>query len=246
LIYTAFTERLELVFSNDARALSVRDTRPDAPSNAAVLARPGMAAALYLRGVPIFHAGAVVIDGGAVVILGSAGAGKSSLVAALVSAGTAFLSEEVVALDPASPGFAVRPGYPRLSIDRRAAAVVVPDGIPMRPASDAPEKLDVDADRLAGGAHAYSAPLRSVYVLGPWGGPLDDAVIVTRRSRRAVHALLPHMYGARWWGAESPGRHLSTCAAIASSAAIYDVRVPADLDRLNEVADTIIAHAARG
>jgi hypothetical protein len=50
----------------------------------------------------LVHAAAAARGGDAVVIVGPMGAGKSTLVAALVGAGLGYLTDEVVALDPAS------------------------------------------------------------------------------------------------------------------------------------------------
>lgn len=50
----------------------------------------------------LFHAGAVERDGAAIVIAGESGRGKSTLTAALVKRGFSYLTDEVVAVDPAS------------------------------------------------------------------------------------------------------------------------------------------------
>jgi len=50
----------------------------------------------------LLHAGAVEVDGRVVVIAGKSGRGKSTLTAALVQAGFAYLTDELVVLDPAT------------------------------------------------------------------------------------------------------------------------------------------------
>jgi hypothetical protein len=70
----------------------------------------------------LVHASAAVVDGIAVVMPGPMGAGKSTLVAALVQSGAGYLTDEVVAIDPASGR--VRP-YPKyLSVGRRLQHLV--------------------------------------------------------------------------------------------------------------------------
>jgi len=57
-----------------------------------------------------FHAGVVTVEGGLVVLPGPSGRGKSTLTAALVAAGAAYLSDELALLDPGAG--LVRP-YPK-------------------------------------------------------------------------------------------------------------------------------------
>jgi hypothetical protein len=63
----------------------------------------------------LVHASAAELDGGAIVLPGPMGAGKSTLVAALVRAGLGYLTDEVVALDPATGVIAPYAKY--LSLD---------------------------------------------------------------------------------------------------------------------------------
>jgi hypothetical protein len=61
------------------------------------------------RGRLRFHAGAVERDGQVVVITGDSGRGKSTLTAALVQRGWAYLTDELAAVDPASLDVATFP-----------------------------------------------------------------------------------------------------------------------------------------
>ncbi len=73
---------------------------PD-PTNeywAHIVSAQALPLAATLRGLEVLHASGVVLDGRAVLITGPAGAGKSSLAAALVRAGGALLSDDSVAL----------------------------------------------------------------------------------------------------------------------------------------------------
>lgn len=93
------------------------------------------------------HAAAAVVDGRAVVLPGPMGAGKSTLVAGLVQRGFAYVTDEVVAIDPARG--VVRP-YPRPCSLGVPPAALAP--IPWSPGEAAAQYLGasgfVPADRL--------------------------------------------------------------------------------------------------
>jgi hypothetical protein len=62
------------------------------------LVGPILAFVMRLRGAACLHASAVEVEGRAIAIAGLAGAGKSTLAAALVTAGATLIAEDVVAL----------------------------------------------------------------------------------------------------------------------------------------------------
>lgn len=129
-----------------------------------------------------FHAGAVEVDGRVVLVLGRSGAGKSSLTAALVQRGGAYLTDELVALR--SDTLRVD-SYPRpLDLDgvsRRALGLGDADLDVARP------KGKVIAATLGGVSRGGRVAL-VVLVTGARG---PDAVTVTRvRPAEAVMALI--------------------------------------------------------
>lgn len=63
-----------------------------------------------LHGRELLHAAGAVVGGGAVAILGPSGRGKSTLLAALLDGGAAFLSDDVLALTPLPHGVLAHPG----------------------------------------------------------------------------------------------------------------------------------------
>lgn len=87
-----------VLISPDGRELLCE---PD-PANAqwaTIVAAQALPLAATLRGLEVLHAAGVVVDGRAVLITGAAGAGKSSLAAALLRAGGQLLSDDAVALE---------------------------------------------------------------------------------------------------------------------------------------------------
>jgi hypothetical protein len=70
-----------------------------------------------LSGREALHAGAVVTDAGLLAVAGDTGAGKSSLVAALLAAGCAFFADDVLVLDRLTAA----PGPPVMAVPHAAA-----------------------------------------------------------------------------------------------------------------------------
>ncbi len=69
---------------------------------------------LEQRGLPAFHASAVVVDDRAVAFLAAAGSGKTSLAAAMLAAGHPLLTDDILAVERTTGIFVARPGYPRM------------------------------------------------------------------------------------------------------------------------------------
>jgi hypothetical protein len=67
-----------------------------------------------LLGHEALHAGAVALNGGAVALLAPSGGGKSTLVSALLDAGGALLSDDVLVLRRTDDGIVAEPGAPVL------------------------------------------------------------------------------------------------------------------------------------
>ena len=63
-----------------------------------------------IRGLEPVHAGAVCLDGATVGLIGSSGAGKTSVVLRMVLAGAAFVSDDVLVLEPDGATLLAHPG----------------------------------------------------------------------------------------------------------------------------------------
>lgn len=94
--------------------------------------------AATLRGLEMFHAGAVLVEGAAMAFTGPSGAGKSTTVLELCDMGASFVADDVLALERNEDELIAHPGSPLLGIERQAAR---PRGAPFPPraiaASDA-------------------------------------------------------------------------------------------------------------
>ncbi|HWG73749.1 MAG TPA: glycosyltransferase family 39 protein [Acidimicrobiales bacterium] len=93
-------------------------TSPGATSMVRLMAEVNRAAVMSRPDHLVVHAGAVALNGQGLLLPGPPGAGKTTLVGALVSAGCSYLTDEAAAIDPAT--LAIDP-YPKpLSVDSDA------------------------------------------------------------------------------------------------------------------------------
>lgn len=78
----------------------------------------GMVMALWLerRTTPTLHASSVVVDGVAVAFLGTKGGGKTTAAAAMLAAGHAFLTDDLLALTLRDDAVLAQPGYPMVRL----------------------------------------------------------------------------------------------------------------------------------
>jgi hypothetical protein len=241
-------EALEFTFDSEVSRLDIRCTLPDLTDDiVAVLLGPVLAAALYLRGVPVLHASAVVVDGAAILVAGPAGAGKSTLTATLVGKGMPLLAEDLAVLGFGENGISVQAGYPRLRLCPDATLVAgkaAPDLPRVFSASVPDDKRWLDAATLPGGFQAAPAPLKAVYLLAPRRSDKKTFTIEPLPSHHAGLVLLAHLYGARWLRIPK-AKALEWCARIASRTPVRIVHASSGLARVSETADAIIADARR-
>ena len=199
---------------------------------------PVMAVLLHRRGYLTLHGSAVTIDGRAAVFLGDKGAGKSTTAAALVQAGHALVTDDIVAitLDPNGPP-QIWPGYPQVKLTDSATEALPLAGSETMP-SPHPDF----------GKHRHL--LSGTFDSGPV--ELSEAVVLVRGDRlevenlrgiEAVQALMRFSYIVRFADriltAPAQADHLRQCAGVANAAAVCRITVPHDLTKLADVADAI-------
>ena len=132
----------------------------------------------------VLHASAVHLPGiGAVALAGPAGAGKSTLAAALAAHGGSVLTDDCLVVDETADGPAVRPGYPGLRLWRDAAAALGHSRRSGRPVAHYSDKRRLPLP--AGAFRARPSVLAAVVVLAPRRrtGALARAVPLGPRER---------------------------------------------------------------
>jgi hypothetical protein len=212
------------------------------------LVGPGLGIALRLRGTICLHAAAALAPAGAVAIMGDSGAGKSTTVAALVSAGWPLLCDDIAAIDNAPGQLSVRPGYPAMRV---AAANLAPlTGIA---AGIYPLWSDPEADErrryvdLAGTSafRATAAPLAAIFLLGPRVPGAQRAQFTRLAPREAVPTLMENLYTQRSLLPDERLASFAFCALLAAQAPVSRVAAPDELALLPQLVAELAEHAQR-
>lgn len=211
-----------VLISSDGRELLCE---PD-PANAewaAIVVAQALPLAATLRGLEVLHASGVVLDGRAVLLAGAAGAGKSSLAAALLRSGGLLLSDDAVALQPREGVLLAHPGSLALQLrageERRLAA-------PERAAlGRAAGEVEGKRRYVSAGAPA-PAPLGALFLLER--SPARPAA--QRLEDVSPFALLASTFNL---SVRTPGRlrrQLDVVAAIAAGGLVHRLRVQPGVD----------------
>lgn len=213
---------------------------PDASDEAARLDVIGrvLALALHASGSFCLHASAVAIAGGAVGFIAPKFHGKSTLALALAGAGGRLITDDTLAVDLV-PTPSARPGIQTVRLwEDSAAAVglgqgsVVVEGSGKYRVHDRPRLRPV----------RRKAPLVALYALAPKtpvpGEPAAQRTLLP--PTRAVLALVGQSkLGPLLGGSEGPV-HFRRAAALAGTVPVYTLEVVRDLDRLDDVVDTVL------
>ena len=196
------------------------------------------AALLLQRGIVPFHASAVEFEAGAVLFLGRSGAGKSSLLGALLKRGRTMLADDVAGVVLGAGGRPVAvPAYPRL----RLCADVV-DALGWRGQARERERMQPEKYRMPV-PRFRASPLRigALYLLA---GSHGNGIEIEQVSPTvAFEALGQHTWRKRLLsGLGRRQAHFRVMAAMAQQAPVARVVRPERSFRLDALADRIEAH----
>ena len=196
------------------------------------------AALLQQRGLTTLRAGAVEAEGGAALFAGLKGAGKSTLVGALVERGCALLSDDFTGVEANSDGrFLALPASTCLRLPADSLHV-----LGWRP--QAFEKVHEDSDEhLMPAARLCAEPtaVRAVYVLEPHHRA--DIEIRPANWTRGRSALLLHTFRKRFlFGLGRQEAHFRTIREMVTQTPVFLVRRPASSFQLPALAERVAAH----
>lgn len=201
---------------------------------------PVMSVVLHRAGRLLLHSSAVSHGEQVSFFLGDKGAGKSTTAAALVGAGYSLVTDDLLVLET-PPGEAPRvsPGYPQLKLSPEAASLLGDTET-----ADLTPLYDKARVRLLEGFSEQARPISAGYVLKRGGAP-------GRRRLEPVAALSAIMrysyitrFGRRLMDAEGMAQHLRQCSSVANHIPVYELTVPADLERLPDIAHLVSADVA--
>jgi hypothetical protein len=194
---------------------------------------PVMALLLHGRGNLVLHSSAVSIGGRVVAFVGDKGAGKSTTTAAAVEKGHSLFTDDLLAVSFAGPRPVAAPGFPSVKLVSDCADLFSLQGAQglAAPVENFPKQLR----RLNSGFANEVSEVATIYVLERG----DRAEVVPYERGEALNAVMRFAYvplfDGKPWDAQETRRHLSQCAALASTVRIARLITPSDLGRLGEI-----------
>ena len=209
-------------------------------------------AVLLQRGIFPFHASAVAFEAGAALFLGSSGAGKSSLIGALLKRGHAMLADDVVGVTPGASCERRTPsGFPAPIADSRILALPAHPSLRLR--ADALDALGWRGEALgqADRSGKYPVPVRRFHasplpicaLFLPGAHHRSGMEISTLRGVEAVQALRQCAWRNRLTkGLGRRREQFRVVAAMVRQAPVARVTRPAHLSRFDGLADRIETH----
>ncbi len=201
-----------------------------------------LAACLWQAGKVCLHGGMVVSGGTGLMVMGASGAGKSSTLGALMQLGCPILTEDVVVLAPNDLNAPCGPIYLRLWSDSALALGFDPSTMPLvfQPESNLGEKryLELAATRFE--QNLKSVPLSHVFILAG-RKEISKPKLTTLSPKDAVPQLMNNLYrGIRFDLELRSQQAFATCVNLAHQCRVSLVKVPANLERLPELADSLL------
>lgn len=202
-----------------------------------VLLTTGLALHLERAGVVALHGGAVRRAGRAAAFLAASTGGKSTLVASLVAAGGALVTDDVLALDEGAGAFTVRPSYPLIKLTAESARLFTPPELPVLVElfPGQPKRGLVVGPGGRGHFASEDSPLAALYLLDRRSGSASIALEAVS-PRDAVVELIRQSFAPRL--VEALGlapRRLDFLARLAAAVPVKRLVYPSGLERLPEV-----------
>lgn len=231
--------------SRDGSHISVRPRRQMPPETLRhLLLDQVWPLALSGAGRFVIHASGVVLpDGRAVAFAGTAGAGKSSLAAAMAAAGCRLVSDDCLLLERTGSDWLAVPSYPGLRLWPDMLAGLEADEEGTSEVAHYTSKK-----RLARGALPFSvdaAPLAAVYIVRPLpaGAPTKIARLT---GGTPVMELVPSTYLLDCEDRVQLERSFAHLAALTTMVPIRQLDLPHALDRLGTIARSLMGSPPSG
>jgi hypothetical protein len=192
-----------------------------------------------INGLVPIHASAVVVNHSVIAFSGAAGAGKSTLVAALGDRGLPMFSDDTLVLDLSAPEqITCIPGHRRLKLKRDALQLT---------GAKPQEKVSLNVDKHyslpASGTATAAMPLGELIFLEEGAQPRITAITGAERFTRVVddHYTAQLYAGAQGFG---PRDHFEHFAALATRARMACFVRPRDVSRFEEGVEMLMNHLA--
>lgn len=207
---------------------------------------PVMAYWMECRGLLCLHSSAVAIGNRVAMFVAAGGGGKTTVATALLAAGHALLSDDIVALEEHGTGFLVRPSYPEMRMWPETAAAFLEawEGLPrVHPELDK-RRVPVAAGGL-GRFRDESLPLACVYLLerSEGEGAVEIQPVTARPAliELIARSFSPHLVEA---AGLQPGR-LDRLGRLVERVPVRRLSYSPRHDRMQAVAEAVAADLER-
>jgi hypothetical protein len=193
---------------------------------------------LRLRGSVCLHASVIGIDRWAVAFVGSAGAGKSTLAAAMAGRGFRVLSDDILALTESNAAFRAVPAYPRIRLWPESVSALMgsPDALPRITAGWEKRHLALTADRF----ESHDRPLGVVYLLGERNDECLGPRIEARKGTWVLRSLIANTYAYKTFDREMRAYEFDLLSRLAGQVPVRSVTPFSDTRRIQQLCDLIL------
>jgi HPr Serine kinase C-terminal domain len=201
-----------------------------------------MAAVLHQCGLWVLHGSAVEINGKAVVVAGEKMAGKSTLVAGLLSKGHRLISDDVTALAIDDNGVYVLPGIPAIKLWPKAAESIGLNIIELKKVYPGTEKRNY---YVGNGFYDKPARLETVFLL-QYGDTLEVNEI---KAGQKIISLSCCHYFARFsniFSSTEKELMFKQCSLLAEKSTFFRFIRPPELRFLDQETDLVAMIASGG
>jgi hypothetical protein len=246
-----YDDGIEFLVASDGRHIWCEWSAAATLTDAAVYLRgPILGMVLRLKGHVGLHAGSVAIGQCAVAISGPAGAGKSTMTAALVAHGYPLLADDVSALEVRESAVFVLPGPTRVSLWPDAgrmlygAATSLPRVTPADGLNPSWDKRYVDALEL-GRFQSTPLPLAAIYVLGPREVQTEEPRIEALGPHEAFVELTEDTYVNYAMDDRMRAREFDVLGRIVRTIPVRKILRPADPASVPDVCRLLLEDFAR-
>ena len=187
--------------------------------------------AAILHGYEVLHASAVCGDHGVAAFAGASRAGKTTLVSRLVLRGANFVTDDVLALEPAHGAPRVHPGPPFMAVPNEDRLLI--DSGKGRLGSVVGSTDKVHASPSVRG---WGLRLQAVYYLEP--GP---SVQITALDGAGAQRILASVFAPYLMTPDRLYRHLDLAQQVSSEVSQFRLQVPRT-GRFDDIVETLEAH----
>jgi len=198
---------------------------------------------LRRRGALCLHGSAVLLDGRCVVFAGPAGAGKSTLAAAMATKGKRVLVEDVCRLERDGDAFRVQPGYPRIRLWPDAAGLIAVPAAALPPLTPNWDKRFLPLDDAAHRFHDQAEPLAAIFILRPRRALAEPAQVQELGGEHALAELAANTYGSRLLDRAQRSAEFAALGELARAVPVSALTLNEDGGRLLDACEWIGRHA---